>query len=129
MATFEARGFCNKPELKTSAKGKDYFRFTLAVQQKRKDKTGAEVKETLYVNCTDFDPKDVPADGEYVGVTGYITISKWAANGKDGINLDLSVKSYEKLEQKGGADRKTSGTRTADAPPPSDPFKLSADKP
>ena len=128
MATFEARGYCNKPELKTSAKGVQYCKFTLAVQQKRRDKMGAEIVEKLYVNCTDFDPKNIPSDGEYLGVTGYITISKWAANGKDGINLDLSVKSYEKLEQKA----RTGGSPVAaktDAAPPSDPFALSPGKP
>jgi hypothetical protein len=76
--------------------------------------------EKLYVNCTDFDPKSVPADGDYVGVKGYVTISKWVANGKDGINIDLSVKEYEKLEQKARA----APVKAKDDAPPSDPFAL-----
>ncbi len=129
MATFEARGYAKKVEIKTSSAGKDRAQFDLAVQQKRKDKAGVEVKETLYVRCVDFDPKDVPAEGEYVGVTGYLTVTSWAANGKNGTNLDVTVKSYEKLAQKEQTDRPARVAKSADAPPPSDPFLIQKDKP
>ena len=129
MATYECRGYCKKPELKTSSKG-EYFKCTISVQQKRKDKTGTEVKENLYVNVVDFNPKDVPVEGEYIGVSGYVTISKWEANGKSGINIDLTAKNWEKLPQKdGGAKPWVGGTKAADLAPPSDPFALSPGKP
>ncbi len=129
MATFEARGYVKKLEIKTSAAGKDRAQFDFAVSQKRKDKTGVEVKETLYIRAVDFDPKDLPAEGDYVGITGYLTVSSWAANGKNGTNLDLTVKSYERLPQKDKADRPATAAKSADAPPPSDPFALSPGKP
>lgn len=129
MATFEARGYVKKLEIKTSGAGKDRAQFDLAVAQKRKDKTGTEVKETLYVRCVDFDPKDLPAEGDYVGVTGYLTVESWAANGKNGTNLNVTVKSYEKLEQKAKTERPAGAAKAADAPPPSDPFALSPGKP
>ncbi len=128
MATLEARGYVNKLELKTSAGGTSYAKFDLAVQQKRKDKDKKEIVEKLYLRCTDFDPKNLPAEGDYVGVTGYVTIFPWAANGKSGINIEVSVKNYETLEQKS---RSAVGTAAAGklAPPPEDPFALSPGKP
>lgn len=128
MAVLESRGYVNKLELKTSKGGKDYARFDLACQQKRKDKDGKEIVEKLYLRCTDFDPKNIPAEGDYVGVTGYVTIFPWAANGKNGINIEVSVKSYEKLEQRA----KTGGkpvVASGDNAPPSDPFAISPGKP
>ena len=128
MATIEARGYVNKLELKTSAGGTNYARFDLAVQQKRKDKDRKEIVEKLYFKVTDFDPKNLPAEGDYVGVTGYVTIFPWSANGKSGINIEVTAKSYEKLEQKA----RTGGSPVAaktDAAPPSDPFALSPGKP
>ncbi len=97
MATIEARGFVNNLKLAESAKG-PYAKFDLAVQQKRKDKDKTEIKETLYFKCVDFDPKDIPADGDYVGVTGYVTLTKWdgGKTGKGGVNVDVTVKGYEK---------------------------------
>ncbi len=126
MASIEARGFVNKLELKESAKG-PYAKFDLAVQQKRKDKDKNEVKETLYFRCIDFNPTNLPAEGDYVGVTGYVTLTKW----EKGINVDVSVKSYEKLEQRAKEPRtngRTGGSKASDAPP-SDPFALSPGKP
>ncbi len=127
MATIEARGYVNKREVKVSGAGKERVQFDLAVQQKRKDKTGQEVVEKLYFRCVDFDGKEAPPEGDYVGVTGYLTISNWAANGKNGTNLDVTVKSYELLPQKARA----AGTAPAAklAPPPEDPFALSPGKP
>ncbi len=127
MATLEARGFVKKLELKESAKG-PYAKFDLAVKQKRKGKDGQQVGgekgETLYFRCIDFDPKNVPADGDYVGVTGYVTLSTWTgAEGKAGLNVDVSVKSYEKFEQR-PRDNAGPGAGKADAAPPSDPFDL-----
>ncbi len=118
MATIEARGYVNKLELKTGAKGQ-YAKFDLAVQQKRKDKDKNEIKETLYFRCVDFDPEDLPAEGDYVGVTGYVTLSKW----DKGINVDVTVNSYEKLEQRAKA------PKPQDAPPPLDPFALQKETP
>ncbi len=130
MSTIEARGFVKRVEMKTSAKGSEYARFTLAVGQKRREKGGVDVKETLYFNCTDFDPRDVPAEGEYIGVTGYVTLSRWEGgkDGKGGINVDISVKSYEKLPQKDNGSRGAPAA-SGDAAPPSDPFALSPGKP
>jgi hypothetical protein len=127
MATIEARGYVNKLERKESAKG-PYVKFDLAVQQKRKDRTGTEVKETLYFKCIDFDPKEAPDDGEYVGVTGYVTLTKWdgGKDGKGGVNIDVTVKSYEKLAQR--EDTRKPKAPTADAPP-ADPFAIEKDKP
>ncbi len=129
MATIETRGYVNKLERKTSAGGKEYVKFTLAVQQKRKDKSGQEVKEKLYFTCVDFSGQAIPGlhvgdrgeETAYVGVTGYITITGWAKDGKGGANLDVTVKSYEALEQsKGDA---PAAKAKADAPP-EDPFAL-----
>ncbi len=127
MAVLEARGYVNKLELKTSAGGTSYAKFDLAVQQKRKDKDKKEIVEKLYLRCTDFDPKNLPAEGDYVGVTGYVTIFPWAANGKSGINIEVSVKDYEKLEQKARAVGAPAASKLA--PPPEDPFALSPGKP
>ena len=133
MATIEARGYVNKLEHRISSGGKEYVKFDLAVQQKRKEKGGNEVVEKLYFRCVDFDPKGAPADGEYVGVTGYVTLTKWEGGkeGKGGINIDVTVKSYEKLEQKarkdgGGGPGAAAGKAE---PPPEDPFALSPGKP
>ena len=127
MATLEARGYVNKRVVKVSAAGKERVTFDLAIQQKRKDKGGVEVVEKLYLRCVDFDGKDAPDEGDYVGVTGYVTISQWSANGKTGINVEVSVKSYERLVQK----PRTGGTgfRPSLPPPPEDPFALSPGKP
>ena len=100
MAILEARGYCNKPTSKVSQAGKEYFTFTLAVPQKSKDSQGKEVKETMYVNCTDFSEDEKPSEAEYVGVTGYFSALKWERNGKSGINFNLKVTKYERMEQK-----------------------------
>jgi hypothetical protein len=126
MATIEARGYVNKLEAKVSGSGATRYQFDLAVQQKRKDKSGTQIVEKLYLRCVDFDGKEVPAEGEYVGVTGYLTVTSWAANGKNGTNLDVTVKSYEKLPQK---ERAAAAPAAKDAAPPSDPFALSPGKP
>lgn len=126
MATISARGFVNRLEMKESAKG-PYAKFDLAVQQKRKDRDKNEVKETLYFRCVDFDPKDVPSEGDYVGVTGYVTLTKWEGgkDGKGGINVDVTVQSYEKLEQRGDrAAKPKAAPKAAEEAPPSDPFAL-----
>ncbi len=130
MATLESRGYVNKLEIK-EGNGKTYARFELAIQQKRKDKDRKEIVEKLYIRCVDFDPKDLPSEGDYVGVTGYLTVTSWAANGKNGTNLDVTVKSYEKLEQKPRADRPAgaAASKSVAAPPPEDPFALSPEKP
>ncbi len=120
MATLEARGYVNKLSIQEGG-GKTYARFELAVQQKRKDKDKKEIKETLYFKCVDFDPKDLPSEGDYVGVTGYATITSWAANGKNGTNIEVTVKSYEKLEQRAKA-AKPAAAAASDVAPPSDPF-------
>ena len=130
MATIEARGYVNKLEVKISAAGKSRTTFDLAVQQKRKDKTGTEVVDKLYFRCVDFDGQEAPAEGDYVGVTGYATITSWAANGKNGTNIDVTVKAYEKLAQKDRAERPTAAAGASKAaPPPEDPFALSPGKP
>ncbi len=134
MATLEGRGFVNKLEVKQSAKGANYAKFDLAVQQKYRGKDGVEVKETLYWRCADFDPKDLPAEGDYVGVTGYATFTKWdgGKTGKGGVNVEVTVKSYEKLPQRDAATRQPATApraASADAAPPSDPFALSPGKP
>jgi len=131
MATIEARGYVNKLSLHESSKG-PYAKFELAVKQKRKGKDGQQVGgekgETLYFRCIDFDPKNIPADGDYVGVTGYVTLSKWdgGQSGQGGVNVDVSVKSYEKLEQRArAASPVAAGGNNA---PPADPFALSPEK-
>jgi hypothetical protein len=127
MAQIEARGFVKDVKLAESAKG-PYAKFTLAVQQKRRDKDKNDIKETLYFKCVDFDPKDVPSEDEYVGVKGYVTLTRWGTDSKGGVNVDVTVQSYEKLPQKSGGGGKPTA-RKDDAAPPSDPFKLSQDKP
>lgn len=130
MATIEARGYVNKFERKTSAGGKEYCRFTLAVQQKRKDKSGQEVKEKVYLQCIDFSGNEPPGLHEeekgltaYVGVKGYLTVTNWAKDGKGGANLDVTVKEYEAIEQKSGGNGGAPAGKAADAhAPPSDPF-------
>ena len=127
MATLEARGFVNKREVKVSQDGKDRVTFDLSVQQKRRDKDRKEIVEKIYLRCVDFDGRDAPAEGEYVGVTGYLTITSWAVNGKNGYNADVTVKSYERLEQKTRTGSSPSAGKLA--PPPEDPFALSPNKP
>lgn len=128
MAVIEGRGYVNKLVVAQSAKGANYAKFDLAVQQKRKDKAGGEVKETLYWRCCDFDPKDLPAEGDYVGVSGYVTLTKWdgGKSGLGGVNVEVTVKNYEKFTQKDNGSRKPVAADTA---PPSDPFALSPGKP
>lgn len=132
MATLETRGYVSKFERKESAKG-PYCKFTLATQQKRKDKTGTMVTEKLYLNCVDFTGKEPPGlhpdsrDGSptaYVGVKGYVTITGWAKEGKGGANIDVTVTEYEALEQKGG--EAPAAKKAAPAAPPADPFALDA---
>ncbi len=122
MATIEGRGYVNK--LTVSDGAKTYAKFQLAVQQKYKDKDKNEVKETLYWNCVDFDCKELPSEGDYVGVTGYVTLKKWdgGKTGKGGVNVDVTVKSYEKLEQRAKAAGSPGASKATDAAPPSDPF-------
>jgi len=121
MASIEARGFVNKVTTKEYSKG-SLVKFDLAVSQKRKDKTGQEVKETLYFHCVDFDGKDAPDEGEYIGVTGYLTLSTWQGgkDGKGGINVDVTVKSYEKLPQRDSGSRPAAKNDAI----PNDPFAL-----
>lgn len=130
MAIIQTRGYINKYEKKTSAGGKEYSKFTLAIQQKRKDKGGAEVVEKLYLNCVDFTGQDPPGlhtsdRGEltaYVGITGYLTVTGWCKEGKGGANLDVTVKEYEAgIEQKAG---KAAAPKAAGAAPPADPFAV-----
>lgn len=131
MAIIQTRGYVNKYEKKTSAGGKEYVKFTLAMQQKRKDKGGVEVVEKLYLNCVDFSGKEVPGLHEddrggltaYVGITGYLTVTGWCKDGKGGANLDVTVTEYEALEQKGG---KAPAAKPAAETPPEDPFALNA---
>lgn len=131
MASIEGRGFAGKIEVKEGASG-PYCRFQLAVQQKYKDKNKVEVKETLYWRCVSFKPECFPTDGEYMGVTGYVTLTKWdgGQSGKGGVNVDVTVQSVERLAQRegSGAGRKAASS-ASDAPPPSDPFALSPEKP
>ena len=128
MATIEARGYVNKYERKTSGAGQEYSKFTLAIQQKRKDRNKQEVVEKLYLNCVDFSGKEPPGlhqsdRGEltaYVGVKGYLTVTGWCKEGKGGANLDVTVTEYEAIEQK--ATKAT--TAAAPAAPPADPFAI-----
>lgn len=121
MAKYEARGFVKRIETKTSGSGGQRVQFDLAVAQKvRKD--GVDVKDTLYVRCVDFKCENVPVEGEYVGVNGYLTITSWAKNGKNGVNADLNVQSYEKLPQKEGQPKLAPAANQA--PPPADPWSL-----
>ena len=131
MATIEARGYVNKLSKHEGPKGA-YAKFDLAVKQKRKGRdgklVGGENGETLYFKCIDFNAKDLPSEGDYVGVTGYVTLSKWdgGQSGQGGVNVEVSVQSYEKLEQKARAARPGNGSPEA---PPNDPFALSPEKP
>ena len=127
MAIIETRGYVNKYEKKTSAGGKEYVKFTLAIQQKRKDH-GNEVVEKLYLNCVDFSGKEIPGLHEddrggltaYVGIKGYLTVTGWAKDGKGGANLDVTVTEYEALEQKAGKPKAAAPA----AAPPADPFAI-----
>ena len=132
MAKIETRGYVSKFERKTSGKG-PYTKFTLATQQKRKDKSGTMVTEKLYLNCVDFTGNDPPGlhpdsrDGSptaYVGIKGYLTVTGWCKEGKGGANLDVTVTEYEELEQKGG--EAPAPKKAATASPPADPFALDA---
>lgn len=128
MAVIDTRGYVSKFERKTASSGTTYTKFLLAIQQKRKDKSGQMVTEKLYLNCCDFSGKDPPGlyEGEYgltayVGIKGYLTVSGWCKDGKGGANLDVTVKEYEEgLEQKGGK----APAKAPTASPPADPFAL-----
>ena len=128
MAIIQTRGYVNKYERKTSASGTEYSKFTLAVQQKRKDKDKKEIVEKLYINCVDFSGKEPPGLHEddrggltaYVGITGYLTVTGWCKDGKGGANLDVTVTEYEAIEQKGG--KAPAAPKAAE--PPADPFAL-----
>jgi hypothetical protein len=131
MAIIKTRGFINKYERKTSAGGTEYSKYTLVVQQKRKDKNKQEVVEKLYLNCVDFTGKEPPglhtSDRNeltaYVGITGYLTVTGWCKDGKGGANLDVTVTEYEEgLEQKGASAPKPAATGAA--APPADPFAI-----
>lgn len=131
MATIEGRGFAGKIELKESAQG-PYCRFRVAVQQKYKNKDKVEVKETIHWRCVSFKPECFPTDGEYMGVTGYVTLTKWdgGQSGKGGVNVEVNVQSVERLAQRegNGAGGKPRAA-VAESAPPSDPFALSPEKP
>jgi hypothetical protein len=130
MATITTRGYINKLERK-EGNGKSYLKFTLATQQKRKV-NGEMVTEKLYINCVDFSGKEPPGlhlddrGGEtaYVGITGYLTITGWAKNGKGGANVDVTVTEYEALEQKGGGGSAPKAAAPKAEAPPEDPFAL-----
>lgn len=130
MAIIETRGYVNKYERKTSGSGQEYSKFTLAIQQKRKDRNKQEVVEKLYLNCVDFSGKEPPGLHEddrggltaYVGIKGYLTVTGWCKDGKGGANLDVTVTEYEALEQK-GASPKAAAAKATEAPP-ADPFAI-----
>lgn len=136
MATIESRGYANKVTHGEGG-GKAYVKFDLACKQKRKI-NGVLTEEKIYLRCIDFtSSSDAPVEGEYIGVTGYLTV--FANLGKDGkayANVDVSVKSYEKVAQLAPRDGSTragvagnagGAGASADAPPPSDPFALKPD--
>lgn len=130
MAIIETRGYVNKYERKTAGSGQEYSKFTLAIQQKRKDRNKQDVVEKLYLNCVDFSGKEPPGLHKddrggltaYVGIKGYLTVTGWCKDGKGGANLDVTVTEYEELEQKGGAKPKAAPKATSAAP--EDPFAL-----
>lgn len=109
MATLEVRGYVNRRETKSSSKGV-YTKFTLGVQQKSKGRDGQMKVEKLFVNCVDFS-NDCPAEGTYVGVSGYVTLGTYKP--KDGgdarLNIDVVVKSYETLEQRSSSPKAPKG--------------------
>lgn len=133
MAIIKTRGYINKYEKKTSGGGKEYAKYTLAVQQKRKDR-GQEIVEKLYLNCVDFSGNEPPGLHEddrggltaYVGITGYLTVTGWCKEGKGGANLDVTVTEYEEgIEQKGSTKAGDAAVKKAtSAEPPADPFAL-----
>ncbi len=123
MATLETRGYVNAPEVKTTSGGKTYCKFRLGTKQKRKV-DGAMVQENVSISCVDFSEGPFPAEGEYTGVTGYLTVSAWAKEGKNGYNLDLTVKSYEKIAQLPPRNGGTGGSGGKSDAPPADPFAL-----
>ncbi len=134
MATVETRGYVSRFEKKVSPGGKEYCRFTLASQQKRKEK-GVEVKERVYFTCVDFSGKEPPGlhpddrDGSltaYVGIKGYLTVTNWAKDGKGGSNLDVTVTEYESLDQKHAGGQ---SPQQASVAPPEDPFALTPGTP
>ncbi len=133
MAIIQTRGYVNKYEKKTSAGGKEYAKFTFAFKQKRKDKGGQEVTETLYANCVDFGGKEPPGlhDDDrggltaYVGITGYLRVTGWSKDGKGGANLDITVTEYEAIEQRPGTGNSNAGkAKVAASAAPEDPFAL-----
>lgn len=136
MATIEARGYINRFEKKVSAGGKEFSKFTLSVQQKRKDKSGQMVTEKVYFTCVDFSGKEPPglhmSDRNeltaYVGLKGYLTVTNWVKDGKGGANLDVTVTEYQEQEQRAPA-AVAAPARVADDAPPSDPFAIKKDKP
>ncbi len=130
MAEIQARGYVNKPETKMSKGGHAYNKFTLAVKQKRKGPDGVVIEEKIYLNCLDFSGGSCPDESSYTGVKGYLTVSTYDRNGKTGVNLDVTVKEYEELEQlapKGKANGSSGGAKRGDGLPPADPFELKPD--
>lgn len=136
MALIETRGYVNKFEKKSGPKG-EYCKFTLATQQKRKDRDGQMVTEKLYLQCIDFSGKEPPnlhpddRDGAltaYVGIKGYLTVTGWCKDGKGGANLDVTITEYEALEQKGGTAAPKAAPKAA-AAPPADPFAINEETP
>ncbi len=110
MATIEARGYINKPEVKMSAAGKPRVTFTLAVKQKEKAFGDRPEKVTkAFFNCTQFGASEAPADGSYGTVKGYLNVREYETNGQKRQALDVTVQEIEMappLAGNGGAPAK-----------------------
>lgn len=126
MATLEVRGYANQVTIKETAKGQ-MCKWTLGAKQKV-FKDGAKVDDKLYVSCVSFDTEQFPNEGEYLGITGYVTITQSDKlnnkTGKPFLNVEVSVKNVERLAQLGDKSGGSIVAKKADAAPPSDPFAI-----
>ncbi len=96
MATIEARGYVNKPEVKISAAGKPRVTFTLAVKQKEKAFGDRPEKVTkAYFNVTQFGASEAPVDGSFGTVKGYLNVREYETNGQKRQSLDVTATELE----------------------------------
>jgi single-stranded DNA-binding protein len=96
MAEITVKGYCNKPEAKTSRGGSQYGTFTLSERQNNAKK-GEEPQYTRnFYNVTVFG--DLPEDGSFVTVQGYLKFRKYTHNGQERVSYDLKANTIEVSE-------------------------------
>ncbi len=88
----EARGYANRCETKTSAKGKVYSKFSLGVKQKEKA-WGDKPESVTWANfeVTDFSGQQPPDEKAFVTVKGYLKVREYVKDGVKRQALEITA--------------------------------------